>query len=107
MVLDLEVEPEQLVEPLMLGDSGQPLVEEELQADVVSADGEAPSPEVGAPVSNGLHEADQLALVGCQLAMASCKGLAEEGQGTLSLVKDRAEACAAGVAIHDKPTLEV
>jgi hypothetical protein len=47
----------------MLRNSGQLLVEEELQAVLVGADEEAPVPEVGAPVPYHLYQADELLLV--------------------------------------------
>jgi hypothetical protein len=67
----------------MLRNSGQPLVEEELQAVVVGADEEAPAPDVGAPVPHRLYQADEFPLVSRQLAVASSERAAEEGQGSL------------------------
>ena len=63
-ILDGEVEPEQLAKPLVLRHGGQPLVQEELQAVVVGADEEPTPLQVRAPVPDGLHQPDELALVG-------------------------------------------
>jgi hypothetical protein len=49
---------------VVLRNGGEALVEEVLQAVVVSLDDEAPSPEIRPPVSYRLNEADELALVG-------------------------------------------
>jgi hypothetical protein len=55
-VLDGEVKPKQLAEPLVLRHGGQPLVQEELQAVVVGADEEPAPPQVRALVPDGLHQ---------------------------------------------------
>jgi hypothetical protein len=86
----------------MLRNSGQPLVEEELQDVVVGADEEAPTPEVEALVPHRLYQADELPLVSRQLAMASSERAAEEGQGPLPLVEHGAEARARGVTVDDE-----
>lgn len=62
----------------MLRDCGKALIQEELQAVVVGADKERPSPEVYAPMTDGLDEADQLPLVGGEPGMAWRECPAEE-----------------------------
>jgi len=55
VVLDGEVEPEQLGEPLVLEHGGQLPVQEDLQTVVVGADEEPAPAHVRAPVSDCLH----------------------------------------------------
>jgi hypothetical protein len=43
--------------------------------------------------SDGLHEADELPLVGRQLKVAGCKWLAEVGERFRALMKDNTEPC--------------
>ena len=75
----------------MLRDRGEALIEEALQAVVVDLDDEAPSPQVRAPVPYGLNEADELALVGGQRALAGRHGPAEEGDQMALLDQDGAD----------------
>lgn len=63
MVLDSEVEPEELAEPLVLGDRGQPLIEQVLQDVMVGVDQEAAATEVRPPMSYGLDQANELPFV--------------------------------------------
>jgi hypothetical protein len=74
---------------------------------VVGADEETPAPEGGAPVPHRLYQADELPLVSRQLAVASSEWAAEEGQGSLPLVKHGAEARARGVTVDDELPAEV
>jgi hypothetical protein len=60
---DLEVEPNKLDRPLMLGDCGEALVKQKLQVVMVCSDHERPTPKVGMPMLHGLHESDQLTLI--------------------------------------------
>jgi len=78
-ILHGEVEAEQLAEPLVLRDLGQPLEEEVLQAVVVGADQEAAPPQVGPPVPHSLYQANKLPLVRRQLDMVGGERPAEEG----------------------------
>lgn len=57
----------ELAQPSVLRDRREASVEEELQGKVVGADGERPCPDVGPPMSHGLDEADELALVSREL----------------------------------------
>lgn len=63
----------------MLRNSGQLLIQEELQAIVVGADKEVVAPKVRSPVPYSLHQTDELPLIHRQLVMASGEGSAEEG----------------------------
>jgi hypothetical protein len=58
---------------------------------MVSANRKMTPPQVRAPVTDNLHEADELPLVGCQLKMAGCKRLAKVGEGCRALMKDDIE----------------
>jgi hypothetical protein len=106
-VLDDEIKPEQLVNPLMLGNSGQPLIQEKLQAIVVSADEDAAPPKVRSPMPHDLNQADQFMFVGSQLDVAGGKGPAEEGQGTCPLVKNNAESGTRSVAVHHELAIKI
>lgn len=78
------------------------LVEQDLQAEAIHADGEATSPKVWPPVANGLHKADQLMLIGHQLEVVCSKRLAEEGERFVILVEYGAKPCIGGVIIDDE-----
>jgi hypothetical protein len=65
----------------MLQNGGQPLVEEELQAEVIGADGECLSPQIQSPMTDGVDEADEFALVCCQLGVSRCYRMTEERDG--------------------------
>ena len=106
-ILHGEVEAEQLAEPLVLGDRGQPLVEEVLQAVVVGADQEAAPPQVGPLVLPSLYQANKLPLVGRQLDMAGGERPTEEGQGFGPLVEYGAKPSDGGVAVDHELPLEV
>jgi hypothetical protein len=64
----------------MLRYRGEPLVEEVLEAEVVSLDEAAP-PQIGLSVPDRLDQADELALVGCERPMSGRDRSAEEGTG--------------------------
>jgi len=68
------------------------LVEEVLHAAMVRSDGERPCPELGAPVSNDLYEANEFPLVDGQLGVLRRHGAAEECDGPLALMEDCLEA---------------
>jgi hypothetical protein len=78
-VLNGIIEPEQLAEPLMLRNSGQPLIQEELQAVVVDADEEPTSPKVQPPMPHYLHQPDEFAFVGRQFDVAGSERAVEGG----------------------------
>ncbi|KAJ1270264.1 hypothetical protein BS78_06G040800 [Paspalum vaginatum] len=83
------------------------LVEEVLQAVVVGLDDEASPPEVRAPVPDRLDEADELALVGGERAVARCHKPTEESDRVALLDQDRAEAERGRVALDDEQLGEV
>jgi hypothetical protein len=72
--LNGEVKAEELADPLVLWHGGEALIQQELKSEVVGADEEVPTPEIGTPMANSLHEANQLVLIGCQLEVAAAKG---------------------------------
>jgi hypothetical protein len=57
-VFDDEIKREQLADPLMLGHSGQPLVQEKLQAAVIGADEKMMPPKVRPPMPHSLNQVD-------------------------------------------------
>lgn len=63
---------------MMLRDSGQPLIEQVLEAVVIALDDKAAPPQVWPPVSDGMHKADQLALVGDKRPVLGCHRPTEE-----------------------------
>jgi hypothetical protein len=63
--LHCKIETKQLAYPLMLRNSGEPLIQEELQSVVVRVDHEAATLEIRPPVTNCLHQTDQFALISC------------------------------------------
>jgi hypothetical protein len=58
-------------------------------------------------VPHRLYQADELPLVSRQLVVASSEWAAEEGQGSLPLVKHGAEARARGVTVDDELPAEI
>ena len=107
LVLYGEVEAEEFVHPVMLWDGGQPLIQQVLEAVVVSLDHEAAPPEVGPPVMDGLDEADQLALRGGESTMSGGHGLAEEGYRVVVLDQHYPEAIGQSVTLDDECLGEV
>ena len=77
----------------MLRNCGQALIQQEFETVVVSPNRKVAPPQVRAPVTDGLHEADELPLVGHQLKVAGCKWLAEVGERSRALMKDSTEPC--------------
>jgi hypothetical protein len=85
-VLDGEIEAEELVDPLVLRNGGEPLVWQELQVVVIRANMESSPPEIGPPMAHGLDQPDELVLVRRDLLMTSSERAAEEGQRPFTLV---------------------
>ena len=106
-VLSGEVIAEQLGHPRMLRDHCQALVEEELEAPVVGSDGERPTPEVRAPMTDSLDQPNELALISWQLGMVRSNWPAEEGNGAITLVQHSAKPSARRIAVHNEPLGEV
>lgn len=63
----------------MLGNCGEPLVEEVLEAAVVRPNAEGTRPKVRLPMANCLHKTYYFALVGSKLGVTGGDGLAKEG----------------------------
>jgi hypothetical protein len=91
----------------MLRYHGEALIEHEFECVVVRAHDETPPPEVWSPVSNGLHQVDQLPLISGKLQVPGCEWPVEESDGARTLVKHRAEVGAGRVALHGERLLEV
>ena len=107
LVLDDEVKAKELADPMVLRDRCKALVEEELQAIVVSPDGEAPAPEVRPPMPDGVNEADQFPLVSGERPVPRRGGAAEVGDGVFVLQQHRVEAMRQGVTLHHEGPGEV
>ncbi|KAJ1255698.1 hypothetical protein BS78_K170100 [Paspalum vaginatum] len=78
------------------------LIQEELQAVVVGPDDEGAPPQIGAPVTNRLHQPDQLTLVSRELEVAGSERPDEEREGPDALVEDGAKPYAGGIAVDDE-----
>jgi hypothetical protein len=59
----------------VLWDGGEALVQEELEGEVVGADGEWSRPNIRPLVPHGFHQADELTLIGSQLGMLGSHGV--------------------------------
>lgn len=66
-VFHSEIKSEELADPLVLRYRGEMLVEHEFQRKVVDANNEEPPLEVRPPMANGLDQADEFTLIGCDL----------------------------------------
>lgn len=105
--LDPEVKPQEFVGPLMLWNCGEPLVEQELEAVMVRAHQELPTPKIRAPVAHCLDQANELTLVRRQLGMAGSNLATEESNGADALIQDRPKPRPRCVALHDEGSHEV
>lgn len=83
------------------------MIEEELEAAVVSADEEPTPPQVRPPMPRRLDQPDQLPLIRRKLVVAGSKGPAEEGQGAGPLVKNGTETRTGRVAIEDELEVKI
>ena len=99
-VFDGEVEAEQLADPLVLRNGRQALVQEELEAVMVSANKEVAAPQIRAPVAHSLHQTDELLLISRELEMARGERPAEECERASTLVENGAKPHAGCVAVH-------
>jgi hypothetical protein len=70
----------------MLWDRGQPLVEEEFEAEMVGAHHELATPEVRAPMMYRLHQSDELVFIDGEFGMVGSDMATEEGDGADLLV---------------------
>ena len=86
----------------MLGNCGEALVKEILEAAMVSSNDERSCPQIWTPMPHGLHKTNQFTFIGSKLSVACSDGLAEECNGAVKLVKDGPKAGTGGVAVHHK-----
>ncbi|KAJ1256975.1 hypothetical protein BS78_K256500 [Paspalum vaginatum] len=91
----------------MLGNRGQALVQQVLQAVMVRLDAKAATPKVRPPVAHRLDQADELALVRRKCSVSRCHGPAEEGDRMALLDEDCAEPVRRSVALDDEGLAEV
>jgi len=101
-VLDREVKPQELADPMVLRDRGQALVEEVFEAVVVRLDDEATAPKIRPPVPHRLDETNQLAFICGEGAVTGSDGSAEEGDRVAVLNEHRAKPMRRGVAFDDE-----
>ena len=91
----------------MLRNGGQTLVLEMFETAVIRAHKELRRPQIWPPVSHDLHEANKLALVGCELGMLWGDRSTEEGDRALTLVQYCAKAQSGRIAVDDEHFGEV
>ena len=65
LVLYYEIKSQELADPMVLWNSSQALVEDELQGLVIRADDEAATPKVWSLVAHRLRETNKFPLVSC------------------------------------------
>jgi len=86
---------------------GEALVEDVLETPVVGADRERATPQVWPPVSDGLHQADELALIRRQLGVLWRHHSTEERQRAVALVQHRTKSRPGRVAVDGEALGEV
>jgi len=82
LVFDREVEAQQFPHPVVLGNCGEALIQQVLEAVMIRLDEEAAVPEIRPPVPDGVDETNELPFIGGKGAMARCDGSAEERDST-------------------------
>jgi hypothetical protein len=107
LVLDGEIEAQQFANPVVLGNRGEALVKEVLEAVVVRLDGESVPPQVRPPMPNSEDEADELAFICRQGAMARRDRSTEERDQVRVLDEHGPEAIRGHIAFHDEGLGEV
>ena len=91
----------------MLRNGGQTLVQEMFETAVIRAHKELRRPQIWPPVSHGLHEANKLAFVGCELGVLWGDRPTEEGDRALTLVQHGAKTRSGRVAVDNEHLGEV
>ena len=91
----------------MLWNGRQTLIKQKFETVVVSANQEGAPPQIRAPVAHSLHQADELAFVGGELEVASCKWPAEVGEESRALVEDGSEPRARCIAVDHERRVEI
>jgi hypothetical protein len=86
LILHPEIKAEKLAYPLMLRDHREPLVQQELQADMIRVHEEWMPPQVWVSVAHGLNQAHELAFIGCQIGMSRSHLSTKERDDALSLM---------------------
>jgi hypothetical protein len=66
----------------------KPLIQNELERLVVSADNESTTPDIWAPMPYCLRKINEFPLIGCQAAMSRWKSAAKERDGAICLVEN-------------------
>jgi hypothetical protein len=75
----------------MLQNGGQPLVEEELQAEVIGVDEKSLPPQIRSHKMDDVDEADEYALICRQLGVPRCCQTTEECDGPDTLMQNSAK----------------
>jgi hypothetical protein len=91
----------------VLGNRGEPVVKDVLEAAVVRLNAEGTRPKVRLPMAKCLHKTYYFTLVGSKLGVAGGDGLAKEGDGTVMLMKDGPKSCARRVAVNHELFMEI
>jgi len=91
----------------MLWNGGQTLVQEMLEAAMIRPDDKLPRLEIRPPMTHGLHETDEFALVGRQLGMLRGDRAAEESDRAVALMKHSTKPRAGSVAVDDEGLVEI
>lgn len=86
----------------MLGNCGEPLIQEILEAAMVSSNDERTCPQIWTPMPHSLHKTNQFTFICSKFSMARSDSLAEESNEAVKLVKDDTKAGTGGVAVHHK-----
>lgn len=107
LVLDCEVVSKQLGDLGLLGYHREALVEDELEALVVGAGGERTTPNIRPQMTNGLDQADELALISRELGVVGGNGVVEVRHDTIALVWHNTKPCTRSVTVNNEALVEV
>ena len=97
-----EVEPQQLAHPMVLWNGSEALVQQKLQAVVVSFDDEHTSPKIWPLVVHGVRQTNELPLISGERSMTWSNGFAEIGNGAATLMQDCPETRSRCITLHNK-----
>jgi hypothetical protein len=107
LVFNGEIIAEKLADPMMLRNRGKALIKQKLEAVVVCPHRETSAPKIWPPMPNGVHKADELALVCREGVMTWCHRPAEVGDGVLVLDQYRSKTVCRCIALDDERPCEI
>lgn len=93
-------------DPVMLRNSGQPLIKKELQAIVIYSNRKGPSSQIRPLVPNCLDQTNEFALVRGQLGMLLCHGSTKKCDRSLAVVNST-KTSPGSITIHDKYLIKI